>query len=77
VCGRYGRFPIVGSCVLFGLFVLFRFLPKELVNTVLTGYFLLIGVAAITATLTPFVAPLCPKSLRHREFHLGTVRSSF
>jgi len=68
------KFPLVGSCVLFGLFLLFRFLPKELVNTVLTAYFLLIGVAAITATLTPFVEPLCPKSLRHRQFHLGTVR---
>lgn len=29
------RFPIVGSCVLFGLFMLFKICPKELVNALL------------------------------------------
>jgi hypothetical protein len=31
------RFPLVGSCVLFGLFLCFKFLPKELVNGLLAG----------------------------------------
>ena len=31
------KFPLVGSAVLFSLFLLFKFLPKELVNAVLSG----------------------------------------
>ncbi len=31
------KFPLVGSAVLFGLFLLFKFVPKELVNAVLSG----------------------------------------
>ena len=29
------RFPLIGSCTLFGLFVLFKICPKELVNALL------------------------------------------
>ena len=32
------RFPIIGSCVLFSFFLLFKFLPKDLVNKILTGF---------------------------------------
>ncbi len=31
------KFPIVGSAVLFSLFLAFKFLPKQLVNAVLSG----------------------------------------
>ena len=31
------KFPIIGSCVLFSLFLAFKFLPKHLVNAVLSG----------------------------------------
>jgi minor histocompatibility antigen H13 len=31
------RFPVVGSAVLFSLFLMFKFLPKDLVNLVLSG----------------------------------------
>ena len=67
------RFPIVGSCVLFGLFLLFRFLPKDIVNAVLTAYFVFLGVIALTATLRPFLNMLLPASLHERSFKLGTV----
>eukprot|EP01094_Clydonella_sp_ATCC50884_P013911 TRINITY_DN24238_c0_g1_i1.p1 TRINITY_DN24238_c0_g1~~TRINITY_DN24238_c0_g1_i1.p1 ORF type:complete len:401 (+),score=115.56 TRINITY_DN24238_c0_g1_i1:82-1203(+) len=47
-------FPLVGSCVLFGLFMLFRLFSKEYVNMVLTAYFLLFGVTAVTGTISDF-----------------------
>lgn len=31
------KFPLIGSAVLFSLFLAFKFLPKELVNAVLSG----------------------------------------
>lgn len=31
------KFPIVGSCVLFSLFLAFKFLPKDVVNMILSG----------------------------------------
>eukprot|EP00898_Chlorokybus_atmophyticus_P008048 jgi/Chlat1/8244/Chrsp77S07672 len=60
------RFPFIGSAVLFSLFLLFKFVPKELVNAVLTAYFVFLGILALTATLSPLLAPAMPASLRNR-----------
>ena len=44
-------FPLVGSGVLFGLFVLFRLFSKDYVNMVLTVYFMIFGTSAVAATI--------------------------
>jgi minor histocompatibility antigen H13 len=54
-------FPLVGSCVLFGLYLLFKFFSKEYINFLLTGYFLLLAVGALTTTLLPWFESLVPK----------------
>lgn len=41
-------FPILGSCVLSGLFFAFKYLDKDLVNKVLGGYFALMGIGALS-----------------------------
>lgn len=41
------RFPLVGSAMLLSLFLLFKFLSKDLVNAVLTCYFFVLGIAAL------------------------------
>ena len=46
-------FPIMASFGLFGLFLAFMWFPKEYVNMVLTAYFLIFGVGAITSTIAP------------------------
>jgi len=48
-------FPIVGSCVLFGLFLLFKFFAKEYLNALFTLYFLLLGCASVAMSLSPFI----------------------
>lgn len=53
--------PIVGSAVLFSLFIMFTVLPKDLVNTCLSAYFLLLGTFALSASILPFVEPFFPK----------------
>lgn len=66
--GEAMRFPIVGSCVLFGLFLLFKFLPAVWVNMLLAGYLGSIAVLVLTSAVTPYFRDLFPESLRHKEY---------
>ncbi|XP_062024456.1 signal peptide peptidase [Rosa rugosa] len=55
------RFPFVGSAMLLSLFLLFKFLSKDLVNAVLTCYFFVLGIIALSATLLPAIARYLPE----------------
>ncbi|XP_048535159.1 signal peptide peptidase 1-like [Triticum urartu] len=55
------RYPLVGSAMLLSLFLLFKFLSKDLVNAVLTAYFFILGIAALCATLLPSVKRFLPE----------------
>ncbi|XP_034687880.1 signal peptide peptidase [Vitis riparia] len=55
------RFPFVGSAMLLSLFLLFKFLSKDLVNAVLTCYFFVLGIIALSATLLPAIRRYLPK----------------
>lgn len=57
-------FPVVGSCVLFGLYMLFKWFNKDYVNMLLTCYFLLFGLLAVAASMEPILASLMhPKKI--------------
>jgi minor histocompatibility antigen H13 len=57
------KFPLVGSVMLFGLFLAFKFLPKDMVNLVLTLYFILLGTFGVIATVARlFDGVLDPKT---------------
>eukprot|EP00882_Tetradesmus_deserticola_P009304 GHRQ01009815.1.p1 GENE.GHRQ01009815.1~~GHRQ01009815.1.p1 ORF type:complete len:374 (+),score=132.59 GHRQ01009815.1:811-1932(+) len=64
------KFPIVGSCVLFGLFLCFRYIPKWLVNLLLSGYITLLGAFAINAVTLPFVNQLFTEATRRKVLKL-------
>ena len=49
------RFPLVGSAMLLSLFLLFKFLPKDLVNAVLTCYFFVLGIVALSYVLAHYL----------------------
>jgi minor histocompatibility antigen H13 len=68
------KFPFIGSAVLVGLFALFKFLPKDLVNAVLTAYFVVLGTFAITAASLPLIEGLLPTQLQTRTFALKKLR---
>ncbi|KAM3296733.1 hypothetical protein ACQJBY_038871 [Aegilops geniculata] len=55
------RYPLVGSAMLLSLFLMFKFLSKDLVNAVLTAYFFVLGIAALCATLLPSVKRFLPE----------------
>lgn len=65
------RFPLVGSIVLFSLFLAFKFLPKEIVNAILSAYFVFLGMLAVVACIDPQLRPLVPKSLGEREIKIS------
>lgn len=44
-------FPVVASCALFGLYIVFQIFSKEYINLLLTGYFFFLGVLALTNLL--------------------------
>eukprot|EP01132_Coremiostelium_polycephalum_P006100 gene6100-7599_t len=46
------KFPIVGSFFLFGLYLAFKFVDKDLINKVLSYYFILFGALAMTQLLS-------------------------
>jgi minor histocompatibility antigen H13 len=56
--------PIVGSVVLFSLFVTFYVFPKDLVNLCLTAYFLMLGTFAVAGIFLPFIDPFFSKVCR-------------
>ncbi|KAJ0398831.1 hypothetical protein P43SY_004962 [Pythium insidiosum] len=51
-------FPLLGSGVLFGLYVLFKIFDKDLVNLLLTSYFALIGAYSLTEAFSPLIKDL-------------------
>jgi len=57
----------VGSCVLFGLFVLFKFLPGWLVNLVISSYISLMGGIAVHWVLKPLANLAAPARLTEKE----------
>ena len=70
-------FPVFGSCMLFGLYVVFKTFDKFYVNLLLKLYFLVLGVVAMSTTLHPFAKDLVeqvrqhwPASLLHVVFSL-------
>jgi len=69
------KFPIMASITLFSIYLLYKYVPDKMYYFV-TGYFFLLGVAAVTAVFEPLVAPkltflfplLCPDADYHATF---------
>ncbi|KAG2187085.1 hypothetical protein INT44_004755 [Umbelopsis vinacea] len=67
-------FPVFGSGVLFSLYLLFRFLNKEYINYLLTGYFAILGCAAVAKVGLLLAKKTLPFSiLKHVEKYKVTI----
>jgi minor histocompatibility antigen H13 len=64
------QFPFYAGAFLFGLYVAFKVVGKELVNYILTGYLLFVCFGALYKTISPLLLPYFPSSSR-------TVLTSF
>lgn len=63
-------FPIIASCALFGLYIFFKIFSKEYINLLLTGYFFILGVLALSHLMAPIVSKLVPSSIPYVPFHI-------
>ncbi|KAF0289042.1 Minor histocompatibility antigen H13 [Amphibalanus amphitrite] len=63
-------FPIIASCALFGIYIVFKIFSKEYINLLLTGYFFLLGVLALTHLISTHVSRLLPSSVPLIQYHL-------
>jgi minor histocompatibility antigen H13 len=57
------RFPLVGSAVLFSLFLVFKFLPKEYVNFVVKIYFCIFGFIVVSQKLSQLLGLILPVNI--------------
>jgi minor histocompatibility antigen H13 len=60
-------FPVLGSCVLFSIYLLFKFLSKEWINFLMSIYFMFLGVGAIAAVLSPIIKSIVPYEITKRK----------
>lgn len=56
-------FPVIGSCVLFSLYCVFKFFPKEYVNMVIKAYFFVFGIAVLTTKVDAILERTLPVDL--------------
>merc|ERR1712004_927936 len=63
-------FPLIASCALFGLYMIFNIFGKEYINMLLSFYFLVLGIFALSHMVSPFVLKLIPSAVPIIPFHL-------
>merc|ERR1711962_657786 len=63
-------FPIIASCALFGLYMIFNIFGKEYINLLLSSYFLVLGIFALSHMMSPVVLKLVPSAIPVIPFNL-------
>lgn len=71
------RFPLVGSAMLLSLFLLFKFVSKDLVNAVLTCYFFVLGIVALSYVLPVWAILLSIICCKFSAMCLSALLTSF
>ncbi|KAM8830507.1 minor histocompatibility antigen H13 isoform X2 [Synchiropus splendidus] len=64
------RFPIIASCTLFGLYLFFKVFSQEYINLLLSVYFFVLGVLALSHTMSPLMSRIFPTSLPNKQYQL-------
>ncbi|KAM9750944.1 minor histocompatibility antigen H13 isoform 4-T4 [Menidia menidia] len=70
------RFPIIASCTLFGLYLFFKVFSQEYINLLLSLYFFVLGVLALSHTMSPLMASVFPDSLPNKQYQLLFTQGS-
>ncbi|KAL4236410.1 Minor histocompatibility antigen H13 [Mactra antiquata] len=63
-------FPIIASCTLFGIYLIFQIFSKEYINMLLAVYFFFLGVLALAHIASPILHPLIPPLFPNQEYHM-------
>ncbi|XP_058846905.1 minor histocompatibility antigen H13-like isoform X1 [Acipenser ruthenus] len=70
------RFPIIASCTLFGLYLFFKIFSEEYINMLLSMYFFVLGILALSHTISPFVNRLFPENFPNKQYQLLFTQGS-
>jgi minor histocompatibility antigen H13 len=69
-------FPLFASAALFGVYLVFKYVPKEYVNFLINLHFSIIGFASMARLLGPMFRFCIPKFLKTYRFELDFTRSA-
>lgn len=64
------RFPIIASCTLFGLYLFFKIFSQEYINLLLSMYFFILGILALSHTLSPAMNKIFPANIPNKQYQL-------
>lgn len=70
------RFPIIASCTLFGLYLFFKVFSQEYINLLLSVYFFVLGVLALSHTMSPLMSSVFPTSFPNKQYQLLFIQGS-
>ncbi|XP_066527121.1 minor histocompatibility antigen H13 isoform X2 [Hoplias malabaricus] len=70
------RFPIIASCTLFGLYLFFKIFSQEYINLLLSMYFFVLGILALSHTMSPFMNRVIPANLPNKQYQLLFTQGS-
>ncbi|XP_042266000.1 minor histocompatibility antigen H13 isoform X3 [Thunnus maccoyii] len=70
------RFPIIASCTLFGLYLFFKVFSQEYINLLLSVYFFVLGVLALSHTMSPLMSAIFPASFPNKQYQLLFTQGS-
>uniref|UniRef100_A0A8V5H4L9 Uncharacterized protein n=1 Tax=Melopsittacus undulatus TaxID=13146 RepID=A0A8V5H4L9_MELUD len=64
------RFPIVASCTLLGLYLFFKIFSQEYINLLLSMYFFVLGILALSHTISPMMNRFFPANFPNKQYQL-------
>ncbi|XP_069035496.1 minor histocompatibility antigen H13 isoform X1 [Lepisosteus oculatus] len=70
------RFPIIASCTLFGLYIFFKIFSQEYINLLLSMYFFVLGILALSHTISPFMNKIFPANFPNKQYQLLFTQGS-
>lgn len=66
-------FPITASCVLMGLYVVFKYINERYIDFLIKCYIVLLGTISSGFTIQRFIKPLFPKNEWERTFSIPFI----
>ncbi|XP_039219782.1 minor histocompatibility antigen H13 isoform X2 [Crotalus tigris] len=70
------RFPIVASCTLLGLYLFFKIFSQEYINLLLSMYFFVLGILALSHTISPMMNKCFPVNFPNKQYQLLFTQGS-
>lgn len=65
------KFPLFASATLFGIYIFFKIFSQEYINILISVYFFILGVFALTHIAGPFISSLIPASFPNASYTLN------